>query len=65
LFVEFVLVIVDVYNSREGALVAVQGRVVVSRRDVKLHTRVGVRYSMHSWFYHILENLLDPAGLKL
>jgi len=35
------LVIVDVYNSREGALVAIQGRVVVSGRGVKLHTTVG------------------------
>lgn len=41
MFVEFVLVIVDVYNSREGALVAVQGSVVVSGRDVKLCTTVG------------------------
>lgn len=31
----------DVYNSREGALVAIQGRVVVSGRGVKLHTTVG------------------------
>jgi len=35
------LVIVDVYNSREGAFVAIRGRVVVSGRDVKLHTAVG------------------------
>jgi len=41
LFIEFVLVIVDVYDSREEALVAIQGRVVVSGRDVKLHITVG------------------------
>jgi hypothetical protein len=41
LFIEFVSIIVDVYNSREGALVAVQGGVVVSGRYVKLHTTVG------------------------
>ena len=31
----------DVYNSRDGALVTIQGRVMVSGRDVKFHTTVG------------------------
>jgi hypothetical protein len=57
LFIEFVLVIVDVYISREGTLIAVQGRVVVSRRDVKLHTAVG------SQIFHAFIVLPHPEKL--
>jgi hypothetical protein len=39
--IEVVLAMVKVYISREGALVALQGRVLVSRRDVKIPTTVG------------------------
>jgi hypothetical protein len=63
LFKKFVLAIVDVYISREGALVAVQSRVVV-RRDVKRHITLGSQVFHAFRFYHILKNLLNPAGLK-